>query len=332
MEMFEKDKYLFSGKVKLHDVLGTSACKKEVSLLLKEIRLYGIELGSLVDKGPNYRIKNLCLNLAFFIISNEEYISEFKVKRDISIKKLLKTTDVSRQFLESWRDYIVTYVLIVSNPIYMQIQKYLCIIEKDTESKAVVNFEETSEKNKQYTGIVLKNLKKSLTILTGDGTFINIKNTEKLQGIGIMATGSKKKGIKHYRKFFISAAIILAIGLGVFYYIYSKTVVSIVIKATSPITVEVNSLEKIIDISSPTAKGDVLVESVEAENQNVDEGVYRILSYINDNNMIPKNREVLIVITGSQLKEGKLSKSEKFLKDNSIKGIINNGGTEKRIN
>lgn len=332
MDTFERDKYLFSGKFKLRQVSNNISYDKEISFLLKEMRLYDVDFSNLLAEKPDINIKNLCLNLAVFILSNDEYIDDFNLKREIPVKKLLRATDITKAFLDNWRDYIVIYTLIMSNEIYVNIQKYLNVIEKSTETKNLILLDKNDQDNRQYTGIVMKSSRKSSVILTCEGDFVKVKNTGAYTGNGGIITATEVKGIRHYRKYILSAIFVAAMFLSIYYYINNKALLTVVIKATSPITVEVNYLNKITEMNSPTAKGLKLVDSVKVKNHNVDDGLYDILKYIKENDMIPKNGVILIVVTGNNLGEGKLEKSEQFLKENSIKVIINNGGEEKRIN
>ncbi|GIM28541.1 hypothetical protein CPJCM30710_12070 [Clostridium polyendosporum] len=332
MEVFIKDKYIFSTKPKLRAVKEEDKeSEKEIFLFLKGIRLYGVNLKSLVRRTPRYDIKNILLNIAFYIVKDSELYSEFTRKREIPVAKLAKLTRTSKVLIESWRDFLIVYVIILANPNYRILNNYMNIEERDADSNAIISVIEKNEKSVIYRGLALSNRKRSSIIITNLGDFIKIKNSNEDKVLGEELSGKEKKGLKHYKKQLVGATALIFMTLPALYYIYNMNYSTIIINSTSQIKVEVNVLNRINYIYSATTKGQLLVHSINVVHKDIDEGIYEIIKYANENKMIP-SKEMVIIISGHNLRNDWLPMSEQYIKANKIKVLINNRGVEKEIN
>lgn len=332
MEVFIKDKYVFCTKPKLRAVKEENKeSVKEISLFLKGIRLYGVSLKSLIGKTPRYDIKNILLNMAFFIIKDDELYSEFTRKRELQVAKLAKLTRTSKIFIENWRDFLIAYIIILANPNYRVLHSYMNIEERDANNNAIISVVGKTEKSVIYRGIALSNNGSSSIIVTSLGDFIKIKNSSEDKVLGEELSGKEKKGFKHYKKQLFGVIALILMALSALYYIYNMSYSTIIINSTSQIKVEVNMLNRINYLYSSTTKGQLLVHSTNVVNKGVDEGLYEIIKYANENKMIPP-KEMIIIISGHKLKDDWFPMSEQYIRENKIKVLVNNGGVEKEIN
>ena len=90
--------------------------KEQILLLKRELINYRVILKDLALMEVPYSIKNELLNIAFFIVQDVEILDNFKSKKNIPMSVVAKEFGKTRRYLEEWRDNIVTYVVILSDP------------------------------------------------------------------------------------------------------------------------------------------------------------------------------------------------------------------------
>lgn len=325
---FNKNKYIFTS-IPTMLLIGESAENnrfKQISLFLKELHLYEILLKDLSNFQLKEDERNMALNIAYYIASNEELLEIINSKKDLPISRISKITKVKSNILEKLRDYILTYYIILSNPNYKSIQEYFRI--KLREPGEVVK--NSNKSNRIYKGIALKVSKKSIYIIMSTGKFIKIKK-DGFAKVGQVCEGKEKNGIKHYKiHISIILCILLFIGSGIFIQ-YNKTQSIVVIQTTSNIKLHVNSFNKVIYAYSPTDKGKELVASINVLNDDVDDAITEVFKYAVNNKMIDQEKKTLVTINGTALQYGQLVKTNKFISENNIPIIINNAGNEHKL-
>lgn len=327
--LFEKDKYIFSSANKIRVVKGKSTMSKQVFLYIKELKLYGVELNRLANREIKYGMKNLCLNLAYYLVENVELYERFVKKREIPFSSLSKVTKVGRVTLEKLNDFIIAYSLIIANPNFKDLQRYINIELKNESSEIAVVDEINRENNEIYRGINLQQEKSFAIVLTSMGDYIKIKTNEKNADLGDELAGKEKKGIKHYKRQIFTTAIILSIFLATFFYTYYKPTSIIKIQTTSSIRLESNIFNKVIDAYSETQKGKILVNSINFSHNNISYGIIEVLKYAKENKMLINDGQGLnIIVTGKALSGEALSKAEEYIRYEELKVNINNCGNE----
>jgi hypothetical protein len=332
---FNKNKYVFT-QIPSMLLVGDSAeinRNKQISLFLNELNTYNVLLKDLVSFPLKENDRNIALNIAYYIYDNEELIKTITQKKDLPISKLSKLTKIKPPYLEKYRDYIMVYYIILTNPNYKGIQDYFRVeLKEDNKARSISN------KNQNvYKGVVVKSFKKSACILTSMGEFIKIKTDNKIS-VGEVAEGKEKKTLKNY-KLYISILLFLIILIGSGIVIeYRRTQSIIVIETSSNIVMHINKFNKVIYVYSPTEKGDKLISSVNILNKDVDQAMVDIFGYALSNNMLEINKEIsalskkiLITVNGEPLKYGILSKTSKYISENNIPIVINNVGNQQKL-
>ena len=330
MSGFEYDKYKFSMKkpsnLELDDVIENR--KEEIERLNDDLLEYKILIKDLAYDEVSYMTRNKILNIAYFIIEEVELFDYINTTKKFPINRLLKRTPIDKEFYIQWKEYIIAYVVILSNPNYKYLQEYIQI----EESINILGAEEMMQNNKEeeYRGIILSKGLSSAIILTSKGEFIKVK-AGKNNKIGEDFIG--KEGFR-LRKYKLQISIFLSILVVIFsigllqYKLIDKTVV---IETTSSITLEVNKFSKIIDAYTQTEKGNIMLDKLNVVNSDIDTSMREILNYAIDNEMIP-DTGVLITITGKALKDKELNLTEKFIEEKELKVKLNNSGDEHKIN
>lgn len=317
-------KFFYGNKIKMVNPDEEKLRGKEVFLFVRELALYNVKLSRLINSNQKESSRTVALNIAYYIVENNEIYESFNKKRELPISKIYRGTGASRAFIELWGDFIIAYTLILANPNYKFIQEYLNVTEYSKEGIAVAN-----KGNNSYKGIVLKKLKKSAFLLTSTGSFVKIKLNEDSK-IGEEKEGFEKKGIKNYKKHIAVSLIIIITLVSIFYYKYNKITSIIVINTTSQIKLEINSFNKVVYSYSPTEKGSKLLDTANVENHDIDNSLRKVIELAKDNNMIIEN-SVTIFINGEAIVYDKLEKTEEYLIENKIDASINNVGYEHKI-
>lgn len=327
MGEFNRNKYIFSSNPSIVDV-SSKAIKdraNQISLMTRELFLYKIIVKDLVSHFPSYRDRNLILNISYYIVEDIELLekdakeertaNDFNFKKDKGIENLL----------EVWQDYIIAYVVILSNPNYKGIQDYIRIEYKE-ESKALTNFE--SKDTSEHRGIVLKVGKRSSIILTSSGEFVTVKDNDSQVGCEVKA--KERKGLRHYKlQVAIVTLLIILTGFGV-YNEYNKQVSTIVVKTTSQIKYGVNRFNKVIYTHAPSEKGKELVASVDPLDKSVDKALQGTIQYASEKGMIPQNG-IVITVNGKPLKYGTILETGNYIVEEKISILVNNVGNQHNL-
>lgn len=101
---------------------------EEIILLSKELQEYKLDFNTLIDSSPShFDTRNSLLNLAFLCSRNQMILNFIKDKKMLPVKEITLFLNVNRKFVEKWRRYLITLILILSNENYPYIKSYLNI-------------------------------------------------------------------------------------------------------------------------------------------------------------------------------------------------------------
>ena len=329
MGSFEYDKYKFSMKSPANLALDDIIEKREdeIERLKEDLLNYKILIKDLIHEETSYILRNKILNIAYFIIEEVEIFDYLNTTKKFPINRLLKRTPIDKEFYQEWKEYIIAYVVILSNPNYKYLQEYIQI----EEAINILGSEEIMQvkRDEEHRGIILSKGINSAIILTSKGEFIKVK-AGKDNKVGEDFVGKESFKLKKYKlqiSIFLSIILAVLIISLVQYRLIDKT---IVIETTSLITLEVNKFDKIIDAYTQTEKGNKMLEVLNINNSEIDTSIKEILNYAIDNEMIP-DEGFLITITGKPLKYNALEKTEKFIEEKELKVKLNNSGDEHKV-
>lgn len=324
MAGFKRDKYVFSGAAGIVDV-GEKAVnirEEQITALISEMLEYNVFIKDLISHFPSEKEKNLILNISYHIIEDLELFDEVTENKELAFVKLARILRVEKDFLREWQDYILAYLIILSNPNYKYVQDYLKIEVKE-EMKSEIPFEDKDLNTKR--GLAIKVGKKYTIIMTATGEFRKIKNIEEV-GVGYDVEGTEKKGLVHYKlQIAIGLIILLALGFAA-YRDYNKVNSTVIINSTSQVKLEINKGNRVIYTHSATDKGNEMLEAINPMDKKIDEALKDCIQYAKENGMIPKDG-IIVTITGQALKYGVLDKTGDYVLDNQVSIQINNAGS-----
>ncbi|MBK1812428.1 anti-sigma factor domain-containing protein [Clostridium sp. YIM B02505] len=338
MDVFSKDKYIFSSRPKIKVVKDIDFYYgKQISLFVKELRLYGVTNKSLISRAPKYETRNYLLNIALFVVENKAVFEDIVSKRDIQISKLSRVTGASRSIIENWRDYLISYIVLFSNPNYIKIREYINIQERTVDESGMSTDVKLNQNDIEYAGISIKNEKKYSDILTSMGEFIRIKNSDLNKKIGQELRGKEKKTFKHYSKIVACLASVIIIASSVAIYMYNQNYTTLVVNLNAKVVFEMNRFNRINEAYSQNANNQNMLDNLKVQHDNVDDGVTKLFKYLNEQKKL-SDKDILLVVSGHKLDDDDLQKLEQYIRDNNeqkdnkkIKITINNMGNEKKI-
>ncbi|MDD6794946.1 MAG: anti-sigma factor domain-containing protein [Clostridiaceae bacterium] len=329
MAEFNKFQYSFSKTVGVVDISdkALNERKNQIAIMDKELYSFNVFLKDLVSHKPDERTRNLILNIAYYLVENNKYLDRILEKKELPFIAVHKVTGISRNFLEIWQDYILAYIVILSNPGYKYIQDYLRI-EENRNSTEIVPIAK-AKVDDVYKGIVIEIKRKYLIIMTSNGEFIKIKSQEEVS-LGEEVRGKEKIGIRHFKVHFAIAMTLILIMACAAYYNYNKVVSTVVVTGTFQIKLELNSNHTVIYSYAPTKKGQDLVDSEKPLDKNIDQVLRDFVKYSKDEDIIPQDG-IVVTITGKPLEYGVLIETAKYVYDNDIKINVNNCGSKHNI-
>lgn len=329
MNNFDYNKYKFLTKAKtslaLEDVIEFR--QKEIEELKEELLIYRILIKDLTFSNPSYIVRNKILNIAYYIIEEEELFDYINKTKKFPLNRLLKRTPLEKEFLLEWKEYIITYFIILSNPKYGYLQEYLQVVE----AIDILGSEEIRESNEKedHVGVILYKGLINSVILTYKGEFIKIKNKKEYL-LGEEVVGKESFRVMKYKLQISILFSIIALISAIFIWQYRGVEKTVVVETTSPISIEINKFNKIINVDTNTEKGIELLDSINIKSLNIDKAVVSILNYAINNEMIPST-DIVITVTGKALSYDELKESEEFIIENNLEVKLNNAGNEQKI-
>lgn len=329
MSSFQSDKYKFSTKAPSNLALEEVVEKRsdEIDRLKDELLTYKILIKDLVHEDPSYNVRNKILNIAYFMIEDVELFEYLNTTKKFPINRLIKRTPIEKEFFQDWKEHIITYVVILSNPNYKYLQEYIQIVEAIN----IMGVDEVSEliKTAEHRGVILEKSIGKAIVLTSKGEFVRVK-CGKENKVGEDLISNEAISIKKYKlQFSILISLIMVI-LMISIFKYRSIDKTIVIETTSEITLEVNSFNRVIDSYSRTEKGENMLKELNINRSEIDDSIKNILNYAANNEMLPE-LGVIITITGNPLKYGVLEKTESFIQEEELKVMLNNSGDEHKV-
>lgn len=101
---------------------------EEILALSKELSKYGLDFNALIKVSPSHKdTRDSLLNLAFICMKEMNILDYIKEKKQLPIKEIMILGNVNRKFLDKWRKYLITLIIILSNDEYSYIRSYLNI-------------------------------------------------------------------------------------------------------------------------------------------------------------------------------------------------------------
>ncbi len=322
MEEFRKDRYIFSNKPGVIDVSEKSKKAREQQIIdfNKELFEYEVLLKDLALDRPNEKEKNIILNVAYYIAKDYDIVFSFKEKKALNIGIISRKTRISRKFLERWKHYLITYILIMESTNYKYIQDYLRVLINE-------NIDEEIPKKKECRGIVIERLRKNCIILSSSGEFFYVSNKEDFE-LGDEIISGKERTLGKKLKTIFSAILLIVIFVSIYMYNqYNKVVSTVIIEVPYSIKYEINKYDSVIYFHSPSNTGEKILKEINPLDKNIDFVLKESIKYAKEQKIIP-SEGIVVTVNGKALNYGILEETGNYIVENNIKTLINNNGAK----
>ncbi|MCY6960187.1 sigma factor [Clostridium brassicae] len=101
---------------------------EEIMLFTQQLKKYKLDFHSLVKSSPSHiDTRNNLLNLALICSKNEDILTYIKTKKLLPITQIALITNNRKKYIEKWRRYILTLVILLSSNDFPYIKSYLNI-------------------------------------------------------------------------------------------------------------------------------------------------------------------------------------------------------------
>lgn len=325
---FKKDTYKFDNKPRVIDVSEkfVKLREEQINNFCKELFEFKVIVSDLAANVPNENERNLLLNISYYIAKDIELVDYFKKNESLKLSTIAKRTRVSIRFLEKWKEYLITYVLIMENSNYKYIQDYLKVVENDSGEE-----KESSDRDSNFhRGIVIEKGRYNCIILTSEGEFYKVFNKENRE-LGEEIIDGKENSIAKKLKIVLGMLLLITtiIGMGL-YAMYTNSVSTVIMKSQYSIKFEVNRFNLVHYAYSSSDTGKEIINELSPLDKDIDLVIKETIKYSKENELL-NNNEVIITVNGKALEYGKLSKTGEYIVENNIKTLINNVGNKQYL-
>jgi len=331
MSDFQEYKYKFSTLPVLEVVKDDKFIEnrgEEINRLKDELQKYNILIKDLSFDERTYDERNKALNIAYSIIDNEDLFNFVNKHNRFIINQMRKYLDVEKEVLETLKEYIILYFIILSDPTFVYLQEYLNVVKAD-EVLAVDEIRELKTEDTIQKGIVVHKGLINDVILTSKGEVLKIKKDKEVV-LGEESSGVEFLNLKKYKLHISILSILVILVLTITVYINNNITNTLIIETTSTIKVELNSKNNIVNTYSKTEKGNKLINSLNLKGTHIDTALVEILNYAISNEMSPSSG-FIVRVTGTPLSYKDLADVEEFIRENNLQVKFNNSGDENKV-
>lgn len=363
MSIYQKDKYKFSSNPALlvmgKDIVEARASQAEE--FCSQLNEYGIILKDLLEIDLSESVRNEILNIAIFISESAELYGEMEANKELPIRKIAKEVLRTRKIIDSWKEYIIAYTLIIGSYKYKNLNDYLRIVEEadnNNEGQKVIHLkdiitgnedehdqeekneedneseiEEDNEKVEQSNeikGVILSKSRKTAIVLTSSGLFKSII-VDKESECGEEVQGKPKKSIRDHKKLITIISAVAVLAIVAIIYVYSHVVSTVVIEAGTSVRLEINMLNRVVNVESGTSEGDIIIKEANIKDRDIDSAILRIIEASINSGITTKENRVMITVTGEAIKYGVLEDTSNYVEKNGIEVKFNNAGYQKKL-
>lgn len=292
--ILEKDKYIFLKRpaMEIYHKAEIESRERQIALMKREFLQHKLSLMKLTQEVPDERTRNLLLNIALIVSTEEKLVSEFLSRRRLPLKKISRITEEPVFFLQKHERYLTAYVLMFCSGKYPLVTRYLQYAEKGQGD----NFQRDQ---RIYTGIALKKHKDKTMIMTSQGEFLAISGSD--SGIGEITTGRVANTRNHLRIPLVILLVLLSIFLLVSYNM-SKTIATTVrISAGGLVQLQFNELGTMLASRAENSEGTSMLEDAIFDRKDIDTAVGEIIEQAYIKEYIREGDEITILVSGEAL-------------------------------
>lgn len=292
--ILEKDKYIFLKRpaMEIYHKSEIESRERQISLMKREFIQHKLSLMKLTQEVPDERTRNLLLNIALIISTEETLVSGFLSTRRLPFKRISKIVEEPVFFLQKHEKYLTAYVLLFCSGKYPLVTRYLQFAEKG-------HGDSFQRDQRIFTGIALKKHKDKTMIMTSQGEFLAITGSD--SAIGEITTGRIANTRNHLRIPLVILTVLLAFFLLISYNM-SKTIATTVrISAGGLVQLQFSELGTMLASRAENTRGAVMLNDAVFDRKDIDTVVGEVIEQAYIREYIKEGDEITILISGEAL-------------------------------
>ncbi|MBO1264663.1 hypothetical protein J3A84_06435 [Proteiniclasticum sp. SCR006] len=294
--------------------------ENQIAAYLGELKKYHLSVKKLSEGRPDRKVRNLMLNLAMILISEEKLWEKTRERKRIPLKAFSRMVEVPVFELKEMEDQILAYALLLEGEKYPLIRRSLHFMEGTSEDT-------TEEASKTSRGLSLLSRGRFSYILTSQGQFQRIRVEEGSSGHVAYGRpiGKRLNLLKPLFALLLAAAL-----LGGVYYTMSRNITqTIIVKATGEVKMDFNSFGDMVQVVGIEATGRKFVEKAQFQEKDIDTVLAEIIEQAYITETIRERAEITILISGAFLPEDffKAGKTHDRILSYQLNAKINNNGS-----
>lgn len=320
--VLDKDRYVFLEKpaMEVYNKEETAKRAAQIEAYLIEQKTFNLSLKKLVLTQPDKNERNLILNLAMILSSEEKLWAKIELDKRIPFHAFSTLVEVPVFELKKWHDDILAYSLLFRDEKYPLITRYLQYDSAEKEDSFPIDSD-------AHSGLALEKKGNHVYILTSQGQFMKIRDEG--NHIGDVTSGKiARRRLNLVRP--LIALFMIALLLGLIYQNSSGNVHrTIILRATGEIKMAFNPWEKLVSISAVNPKGQELLAKAEFDEKDIDTVLAEIIEQAYINETIKERDEITILISGEFLPDDffKSGKTHDRILSYQLDPKINNNGS-----
>jgi hypothetical protein len=319
--VLDKDRYVFLQRpaIEIYNKNEIVSRERQIAILNKELSFYRISPLKLTREIPSERIRNLLLNIALIVISEEKLLNEFLSLRKLPLKKISRLVEEPVFLLQKYESYLVAYIILFYGEKYPLLTRYMEYVANTRQDQFV-------KESRIYTGIALRKSSGKTIVLTSQGEFLAVNNTD--TSVGEVTTGEMMSTKNHLKMPLLLLLFLLIVFSGVSYALSKSISTTVIIRASGEVRMKYNELGQMVASKATNKQGQKILEDAIFDKKDLDTTIGEVIEQAYIKQYIREGDEITILVSGEPLPEDFFhsGRSHDRIVDYQLSYRINNDG------
>lgn len=320
--VLEKDKFVFLQRpaIEIYNKNEIISRERQIAILNKELSFFRISPLKLSREIPPERIRNLLLNIALIVISEDRLLNEFLSLKKLPLKKISKLVEEPAFLLQKYESYLCAYVILFYSEKYHLLTRYMAYVPNTRQEQFV-------KESRIYTGIALRKGPGKTIVLTSQGEFLAVDNTD--TSLGEVTTGEMMSTKNHLKMPLLLLLVLLIIFSGVSYTLSRSISTTVIVRASGEVRMKYNELGQMVASKANNRQGQKILADAIFDKKDFDTTIGEVIEQAYIKEYIREGDEITILVSGEPLPVDffKSGRTHSRILDYQLTYRINNDGT-----
>lgn len=320
--VLEKDKFVFLQRpaIEIYNKNEILSRERQIAILNKELSFFRISPLKLSREIPSERIRNLLLNIVLIVISEDKLLNEFLSLKKLPLKRISKLVEEPVFLLQKYEDYLSAYIIVFYSEKYHLLTRYMEYVPNTKQDQFV-------KESKIYTGIALRKSSGKTIVLTSQGEFLAVDNTD--TSLGEVTTGEMMSTKNHLKMPLLLLLFLIVVFSGVSYALSKSISTTVIIRASGEVRMTYNELGQMVASKANNKQGQKILGDAIFDKKDFDTTIGEVIEQAYIKEYIKEGDEITILVSGEPLPVDffKSGRSHNRIVDYQLTYRINNDGT-----